>query len=400
MKIVYLHQYFRTPESGGGTRSFEFAKDWVERGNDVHVITSRNKDGAITFETIDGIKVHYLPTDYKNSFGPMKRIKVFFEFAILSSIKASRLRADIIFATSTPLTICVPALYCKIFKGTNYVFEVRDLWPEVPIAMQILRSKILIGAAHLLESIAYRFASHIITISPSMRDSIIKKGISENKVSCITQGCDNSIFQNLQLEENSWLPENLSNSKIVVYAGAVSTANNLKYVADLAINSKNIADNIRFVVLGGGAQLDELMKYASENGVLNDYIYFLGHVSKYEVAKWMHLATFTLATFTGPRELWIHGAQNKFFDSISAGKPIATNYLGWQTHFSIAEGIGIYIDQFDTSLALSQIAQAINDHEWMANVEGNCRRLANNSLNRKYLAGRCLEIVNAAAKVV
>ena len=112
------------------------------------------------------------------------------------------------------------------------------------------------------------------------------------------------------------------------------------------------------------------------------------------------MATFTLATFTGPNELWIHGGQNKFFDSSSAGKPIATNYLGWQTHFSIAEGVGIYIDQFDTLLAFSQIAQVINDHEWMANVEGNCRRLADNSLNRKYLAGQCLEIVNAAAKAV
>jgi glycosyltransferase involved in cell wall biosynthesis len=231
-----------------------------------------------------------------------------------------------------------------------------------------------------------------------MRDAIIEKGVPKSKVSSVTQGCDNAIFQNLQIEDHLWLPENLRASKIVVYAGAVSTANNLKYVVELAIQSKHKAENIRFVVLGDGVQLEELMKYADESAVLNEFIYFFGQVSKYDVAKWMHVATFTLATFTGPKELWIHGAQNKFFDSISAAKPIATNYLGWQTRFSIAEGIGIYVDQDDPSLALSQIMHAISDHEWMSNVQGNCLRLANNSLNRQVLANECLEIISAVVQ--
>lgn len=398
MKIVYLHQYFRTPESGGGTRSYEFAKQWVKNGHEVHIITAPTENTQLSYELIDGIKIHYISDKYENSFSYKARILVFLKFAILSGRKANQLNADIIYATSTPLTVCIPAIYCKLRKRTNYIFEIRDLWPDVPIAMKILRSKILISGSKLIERLAYRFASHIIVISPTMRDNVIAKGVSEEKVSCVTQGCDNSIFQNPEIIDHSWLPDNLKNKKIVIYAGAVSTANNLKYIVNLALQARFSAHDVRFVILGGGGQLAEIKKYAEELQVLDSYVHFLGQVSKFEVSKWMHVSTFTLSTFSGPEELWIHGAQNKFFDSISAGKPIATNYLGWQTKFSIAEKIGIYIDKDNSSLAFLQIIQTMSDYEWMAQVEENCKRLAYNSLNRQVLADQCLEILSAISK--
>lgn len=398
MKIVYLHQHFRTPEIGGGTRSYEFAKQWVIKGHDVHVITSKIGAAKLPFTVVDGIKVHYISSRYDNSFGFRKRIFSFIKFALLSAFKASRLNPDTIYATSTPLTICLPAIYCKMIRRVNYVFEVRDLWPDVPIAMGVLRSKSLIRVARILEKAAYRFSSHIITISPTMRENVIEKGIPKNKITCITQGCDNSIFSKQENSESLSLPKELKDKKIIVYAGAISTANDLKYLVELALESKNSQSDIRFVILGEGLHLSYLREYATRLNVLNEFIYFYGHVSKFEVSKWMSVSTFTVATFGGPEALWIHGAQNKFFDSISAGKPIATNYLGWQTRFSIEENIGIYIDPSNLTVALAQLTQTINDQEWMTKAAENCRYLANNSLNRKLLAEQCLEILNAFEK--
>ena len=42
MKVLYLHQYFRSDEMTGGTRSYEIARRLVEFGVDVTVITSSN----------------------------------------------------------------------------------------------------------------------------------------------------------------------------------------------------------------------------------------------------------------------------------------------------------------------------------------------------------------------
>src|SRR5690348_7596841 len=44
LRVVYIHQYFKTPSMAGGTRSYEFARRLVERGHEVHMITS-DSDG-------------------------------------------------------------------------------------------------------------------------------------------------------------------------------------------------------------------------------------------------------------------------------------------------------------------------------------------------------------------
>ena len=68
MKILYLHQYFRTPEEGGAIRSYYLAKGLVEHGIEVELITSHNENSVVT-KNIEGIKVHYLPVFYDNNHG-------------------------------------------------------------------------------------------------------------------------------------------------------------------------------------------------------------------------------------------------------------------------------------------------------------------------------------------
>ena len=59
MKILYIHQYFNTPNMPGSTRSYEFAKRLVERRDTVHMVTSdwQNKSKK-SYSLIDGIHVY------------------------------------------------------------------------------------------------------------------------------------------------------------------------------------------------------------------------------------------------------------------------------------------------------------------------------------------------------
>jgi hypothetical protein len=47
MRIVYLHQYFNTPDMPGATRSYELARRLVQKGHRVDMITSDRSDGAL-----------------------------------------------------------------------------------------------------------------------------------------------------------------------------------------------------------------------------------------------------------------------------------------------------------------------------------------------------------------
>ena len=130
MKITYFHQYFVTPDMPGGTRSYEFARRLVDMGHEVNMITTwREPDHRKHwFETEEsGIRVHWLPLPYSNYMSYGERIKSFMIYAWCSAQKAASLETDIVFATSTPLTIALPAIYTARKKKVPMVFEVRDL---------------------------------------------------------------------------------------------------------------------------------------------------------------------------------------------------------------------------------------------------------------------------------
>ena len=46
MRILYLHQYFNTPDMSGGTRSYEMARRLVAAGHEVHMVTSERSRGS------------------------------------------------------------------------------------------------------------------------------------------------------------------------------------------------------------------------------------------------------------------------------------------------------------------------------------------------------------------
>ena len=179
MKILYLHQYFNHPGMSGGTRSYETARRLVAMGHEVHIITSwrKNKKNKSWFETnVEGIHVHWLPINYSNKMNYNSRIKAFLKFAIFSTLKTISIKGDIIFATSTPLTIAIPAVFASKKLNIPLVFEVRDLWPELPIAMGAIRNPILKFLAKKLEYFAYKNSSSVIALSPGMRDGVIASG--------------------------------------------------------------------------------------------------------------------------------------------------------------------------------------------------------------------------------
>ena len=145
MKIIYLHQYFKFPNESGGTRSFDLATGFLGLGHHVEILTStsdlRHKTGK-RWSKIEknGLVVHYTYLNYGNDMTYYQRLTVFFQFLWFSSLKLLSLKGDVVLATSTPLTIGIPALIKKWIHKTPFIFETRDIWPEAAIAIGAVSS--------------------------------------------------------------------------------------------------------------------------------------------------------------------------------------------------------------------------------------------------------------------
>ena len=205
MKITYIHQYFNTRDMSGGTRSYEMARRLVSMGHEVTMITSWRSShvGTHWFETDEsGIKVLWLPVKYSNHMSYAARVRAFFRFAFGAARKAASLPADVVFATSTPLTIAFPGIFAAKALNVPMVFEVRDLWPELPIAIGALKNSMLKYAAVRLERFAYNNSSRIIALSPGMRDGVVRSGYSENRVTVIPNSADLELFDPISTESD------------------------------------------------------------------------------------------------------------------------------------------------------------------------------------------------------
>lgn len=365
MRIIYLHQYFTTPDMPGGTRSYEMARRLVAAGHEVHMVTtwhSGETDQRTWFETVEsGIHVHWLPLPYSNYMSYRKRIMVFLRFAFSSAIKAASLKGDIVFATSTPLTIALPGLYASMRNRIPMVFEVRDLWPEVPIAMGVIKNPLLIRLARKLEKITYKRSSAIVALAPGMKIAICNQGIDSSKVHVIPNGSDFDIFSNQDIVPAD-LPGFENGNIAILYFGAMGVANGVSYIPRLASELRRLTgkDVFKFYLLGDGAKRHEAEQLAEKLGVLNSSVFFLGRVTKQEVARWLDAADATIMTYDGPAVVFRDSVSNKFFDSLAARKPIIANFAGFSTLSAAEVGAGFIVDR-DPAIAAKSLLELVKE---------------------------------------
>jgi len=390
MRIIYLHQYFITPDMAGGSRSYEMARRLVAAGHEVHMVTSSQDGpaGAEWTETVEaGIRVHWTPVPYNNQMGYRDRVLAFFRFAWRAARKAAALGGDVIFATSTPLTIAIPAVYAARRSRIPMVFEVRDLWPRVPIAIGALRNPLLKWAARRLEKFAYDNAARVVALAPGMRDEIVSSGYPADRTVVIPNGCDLDVFAEPGSAtdprgEFEWLGDR----PLVVFTGTFGLVNGTAYLARLAASVSRIDPEIRFVAIGEGREFASTMELARELRVLDKCFFMLGKLPKHDVAAWVRAADMTIALFTGPEIVWRDAVQNKFFDSLAAGTPVANNFRGWQAIVAEEAGAGIILSADDIDAAAADIVSRLRDREWLAKAAAAARNLGVERFNRDDLA--------------
>ena len=400
MKIVYLHQYFNTPNMSGSTRSFEMARRLVAAGHEVQMITADRgqvPNGSSGRKTIEaGINVNWINIPYSNHMTNGQRLKAFAKYAARATSQACGMQPDIVFATSTPLTIALPGVISSKRRQVPLVFEVRDLWPALPIAVGALRNPVVIRAARMLEKFAYKNSNHIVALSPGMKQGIVDSGFPEARVTVIPNSCDVDLFDIDWREGVSWRAKQewLGASPLVVYIGTIGRINGVEYLAKLAASTARLDSDVKFLVVGSGAEEDKVRSQASELGVLNRNFFMLPPVPKNEVPKILSAATISTSLFTDVKEMEANSA-NKFFDSMAAGKPIAINYGGWHAEM-LDKKNGLYLDR-DVEIASVKLVAAIRSADWLENA-GEWSKSHRNDFSRDRLASQFEQVLLTAAE--
>jgi glycosyltransferase involved in cell wall biosynthesis len=260
------------------------------------------------------------------------------------------------------------------------VFEVRDLWPEIPIAVGALKSPLTKFLALWLEKISYKNSKTIIALSNGMKDGIIKKGYPAKKINVITNLSNTRAYEEMDKDKdlgiriNNYFAEPLD--KLVIYTGAFGHVNDVKYLIKIAGVLKNINSKIKFIIAGEGVEQQNIYSISKELGVLDSSVFIIDPLEKAKIPLLYSKASIVSSLFINLEELWNNSA-NKFFDGLAAGKPIMINYSGWQRALLEEYNAGFYVP-FDDHLKGAEILDKIvNNNELSKNMGFSAKKLAN-----------------------
>ena len=372
MQILYLHQFFMTREGAGGTRSYEFARRFVERGHGVRMVTAG--EGRSSVDGIEVVGVRGAYSDYMRATGMsnLGRMAAFARFAAGATVAALRgPRPDVIYATSPPLTMALPAIAALLRWRAPLVFEVRDLWPEAPIQMGALRNPLAQRLARALERFVYARSTRLIALSPG-----IQAALPRGRTELVPNSADLDLFD----------PEPPDGPFQIAYFGAMGEANDLTSVVEAA----RLVPDVRFVLMGDGKRRPGLERAAPPNVSFRSG-------SKTDVARLAAESSACLTVFKDVPVLATN-SPNKLFDTFAAGRAAIVNMDGWMRELVERGDAGVYVRAGDAEDLAERVAWLRDNPDEVRRMGENARALAEREFGRDELAGRVLAVLEEAAR--
>lgn len=398
MKVLYFHQYFTTPQVGGGIRSYEFARKLIDRGHKVTMVCggdasmfnlpSTKKKGVFR-GIIDGIDVIQISIPCSNNDSLLKRTKSFLAYAWKGVGIAMNEDYDLLFATSTPLTAGIPGIVQKVFRHKKFVFEVRDLWPELPKALGMKNPFALWGMS-ILEKSSYFFADACIGLSPGIVDGIKKRSQKGKQIIMIPNGCDLNIFK--PGDGHFEITGVKDKDTIAVFTGTHGVANGLDAVLDAAkvLKEKGRID-IKLLFVGEGKMKDQLLERKEKEGL--DNCIFMNPVSKATLSEIIDTADIGLMILANIPAFYYGTSPNKFFDYISAGLPVLNNYPGWLADMILDNQCGVVVPPDNPEEFANALISLADSAEKRIEYRVNARKLAEKSFDRNNLGNQFVDFL-------
>jgi glycosyltransferase involved in cell wall biosynthesis len=408
MKVLYFHQHFSTPKGAAGIRSYEMARYLVALGHQVTMVCGSYNGGETGLTMpfargrrrgrVDGIDIVEFELAYSNSDGLLKRAMLFLKFASRSVGLALTEPCDVVFATTTPLTAGIPGIFARWLRRKPFVFEVRDLWPELPKAMGVIRNPLVLGAMSLLEWASYRSAYRLVGLSPGIVEGIARRGVPPERIALVPNGCDLRIFGH---SSEPWRPAGIAeNDLLAVFAGTHGMANGLDAVLDAAGELKRRErHDIKLLLIGQGKLKDKLKQRAAREGL--DNVVFHDPVGKARLAGLMARTDVGLQILANVPAFYYGTSPNKFFDYIAAGLPVLNNYPGWLAEQIVENKCGFAVSPDDPAAFADALEKAAEDRSALKAMGLRGRALAEREFDRSKLAARWAEwVVGASSRSV
>jgi len=408
VKLLYVSQYF-PPEMGApAARAAELARHWVRDGHVVSVLTGfpNHPTGVVPpeyrarlrrlvcREVVDGIDVKRTWLWPLPNRRPLERMANYASFCLSASLSGLWVRRpDVIIGTSPQLLVALSAYWLARMKRVPFVFEVRDLWPESLSAVGVGGdSGLLNRTLGAIAGFLYRKADHIVVVTEAFRIHLIKKwNVPAEKISVVENGVEPELFAPVDASELK-AELGLDGKFVVCYIGTLGMAHGLGTLVDAAAKIVPLLPDVRFLVVGEGAEKQAIVDRARSRGLEN--IVFLDQQPREKIPALISAAD-VCAVLLKKTEVFQTVIPTKMLEFMSCRRPVILGVDGQARELLERARAGVFIEPENADALVNAVTLLRAQPELCASLGQNGRHFVQQNLSRQRTARAYIEVLNA-----
>ena len=195
MRILLLNEYF-PPDTSATAKMAALVVDELARTHHVTVLCGRPSydpserhpfyflrrevRGYLTIERVGS-------TTYPR-FRMRHRVSNYLTYLALAVPRALLLRADVILSMTDPPIAGIAGAMVAALKRRPFIYNIRDMYPDMALGGEIVRPSRWVDRWERMHRWALRRAARIIVLGEDMRERIIAKGASPERVVIVRDG--------------------------------------------------------------------------------------------------------------------------------------------------------------------------------------------------------------------
>ena len=399
MKILVISQYYHPEPGATSYRLRSFVDAMVRRGHKVTVICEfpNHPTGILhrgdrwklfrseKHDSYRIIRTFVLTFARKNN---IKRMLFYLSFSLSSFLAAVCLRKhDIVFSSSPPIFHVFAAMIAARLKGSQFVLDIRDIWPDTALEVEAIRSGRLLKWGGFLERSLYKNARTIFTVSKGLKNTVESRG-GAGKTSTIYNGSEKDILEWRGDIDGLRKSQGWTGNIVVCYAGLMGLGQNL---TDILPEIGRIEDNnVKFVFIGDGPGKISLRKEAAGKNLKNVEIRDL--MPRLDVIPFIHSSDIMMVILR-ESEFFRSAIPSKFFDYMAAGKPIVTNVDGELREILEENNAGLYFSLKKKGSFARTIDKLKSNPQLRSLMGANGKRIVEEKFLRSKLGDNQVEIM-------
>jgi colanic acid biosynthesis glycosyl transferase WcaI len=406
MRILYISQYF-PPEMGApAARAAELSQHWANAGHDVTVLTGfpNHPTGVVPREyrkqfrrlvaservgAVDVVRTWLLPFPNRKAYERILNYTSFSLSAVLTGLALPR--PDVVIATSPQLLVGLSGWWLAQWKRVPFVFEVRDLWPESLAAVGMARADS--SLFRLLGKIAgflYQCADRIVVVTPAFEQHLMEHWrVPREKISVIENGVETQIFAP-GTEAVLRKELGIENKFVVSYIGTMGMAHGLGTIIEAATILQSRNPEIRFLLVGEGAERQRLIAQAHERKLAN--LHFIDQRPHERIPAYIRASDVCLVPLK-KTELFKTVIPSKMLEFMSCARPVILGVDGQARAILEEAQAGISVEPENAGALANAIRHLADNNEAAYEMGQNGREYVVRKFSRSYTAEKYIQML-------